>query len=375
MTMLEAASPTEPTSGAATMKAAVFSGTRGKINLADVPIPEIGEFDALVKVTACGVCRSDWHIWNGDWDWTIDDPSRPMVLGHELGGVIAAVGKGVRSVAVGDRITTPFGHACGKCGQCLRGRQNRCERMFFPSIQESGGWAEYMVVRDADLNAIRLPDSVDDLAAAALGCRYMTAFQAVRDRGELKGGQTIAVVGCGGVGQAAIEVAAALGGRVIAIDIDDARLARARELGAFATVNSRDLSPMESGAAIKALTRSGQGAEICVDAVGGTTTFHTAFFGLQKGGRLVAIGMTGKDEKGMVPLPLDLCVMQEIDVCGCSGIPVHGYDELLALVADGKLAPAALVSRTIKLSEVEQALQDIEEFKVSGYIVINDMAN
>lgn len=358
-----------------TMKAAVFSGTRGAISFRDVPVPEIGEFDALIKVTACGVCRSDWHIWNGDWDWATGDSERPMILGHEVGGVVIAVGKGVQTVAVGDRITTPFGAACGKCGQCRRGHQNRCEQMYFPLIQETGGWAEYMCVRNADLNAIRLPKEVDDLAAAALGCRYMTAFNAVRDRGELKGGEAIAIVGCGGVGLAAIEVAVALGGRVIAVDIDGERLERAKGLGAFATVNAKGLSPLETGAAIKGLTRGGQGAEICVDAVGGTNTFHSAFHGLQKGGRLVAIGMTGQEDKGIVPLPIDVCVMLELNICGCSGIPVHGYDELLALVADGKLAPTALVSKTIKLSQVEQALHEIETFQTAGYIVINDMTS
>jgi len=355
------------------MNAAVFKGTRGTLALSRVPTPDIGEFDALVRVTACGVCRSDWHMWNGDWEWAITDQQRPMILGHEVGGVVVAVGKGVRDLAPGDRVTTPFGHACGKCTQCLRGHQNRCEKMFFPSIQETGGWAEYMAIRDADLNAVRLPDEVDDLAAAALGCRYMTAFHAVRTRGDLRGGETIAVVGCGAVGLAAIEIALALGGRVIAIDIDDERLDRAKAMGAFAAINARTLSPLETGIAIKGFTRQGQGAEICVDALGGTTTFHSAFHGLQKGGRLVAVGMTGKEDKGIVPLPIDLCVNQELSICGCTGLPIHGYDELLALVADGKLAPKALVSKTIKLSEVEQALNDIETFKTAGYIIIDDM--
>lgn len=371
----EASARPSPAKVPATMKAAMFRGTRGKIAFKDVPVPEIGEFDALIKVTACGVCRTDWHIWNGDWDWAIADAERAMILGHEVGGVIVAIGEGVRSVAIGDRITTPFGHACGKCGQCLRGHQNRCEQMFFPSIQETGGWAEYMVVRDADLNAVRLPDKVDDLAAAALGCRYMTAFHAIRDRGELKGGETVAVVGCGGVGLATIEIAVALGGRVIAVDIDDERLERARKMGAFAAVNAKGLDPMETGAAIKGFTRSGKGADICVDAVGGTKTFHSAFHGLQKGGRLVAIGMTGQEEKGIVPLPIDFCVMLELNICGCSGIPIHGYDELLALVADGKLAPAALVNKTISLSQVEQALEEIETFQATGYIVIDNMTS
>jgi D-arabinose 1-dehydrogenase-like Zn-dependent alcohol dehydrogenase len=298
---------------------------------------------------------------------------RCMTLGHEVGGTVAAIGAKVKTLSIGDRVTTPIGHACGDCGHCRRGHQNRCDRMFTPLLQDTVGWAEFMCVRNADLNADRLPETVDDLAAAALGCRHVTAFNAVRDRAGLIGGETVVVIGCGGVGLAAVEIASALGGRVIAVDLDDKKLDQALSLGAFATVNARDLDPAAAGAKVKTHAKDGHGAQICIDAMGGTSTLHTAFASVQKGGRLVIVGMTGKDEKGSVSIPVDLCAMLELTIVGCSGMAVHGYDELLALVADGKLNPSALVSRTVRLSDVQEVLTDLASFQVSGYAAITEM--
>ncbi|WP_210251867.1 alcohol dehydrogenase catalytic domain-containing protein [Agrobacterium tumefaciens] len=356
-----------------TMKAAKIAGVRGEISVADVQIPELGPDDALVRVVASGICRSDWHLWNGDWEWVGMKLQPGAVLGHEIGGIVEAVGSNVKSVRAGQRVTVPFNLACGHCHHCSRGEQNICDNAAVPHlIPGSGGWAQYMRAPNANLNCIPLPDGVDELTAAALGCRYMTAWRAIQNRGALRGGETVAVFGCGGVGQAAIEIAASLGGRVIAIDVDDAKLARAKEIGAHDVVNAKGLSPEKTGEAVCQITERSAGVDLAVDALGSIATVHGALHSLRKGGRLSQVGLTSQAEKGIVAVPMDMIVLKELEIRGSLGNPQSEYGDLLGLVASRKLNPTALVSRTVSLSDVGSVLHDMDSFKTSGYVVITD---
>jgi D-arabinose 1-dehydrogenase-like Zn-dependent alcohol dehydrogenase len=352
------------------MRAAVMHSVRQPLEVTSVPLPEIGTEDVLVKVLACGICRSDWHMWNGDWGWFLDDFPKPAVLGHEIGAVIVAVGSAVRNVGVGHRVTIPFNLACGHCPYCHKGHQNLCDNLVMPTfIPGGGGWAEYARVPTADLNCIRLPDEVDELSAAALGCRYMTAWRAVRDRGLVRPGEYAAVFGCGGVGLAAIEICTAIGGIAIAVDIDDQKLAQARKSGARFAISAKDLSAEEIAAKIR-LEMGGLGPHVAIDALGGSRTAIPAVKSLRKGGRFVQVGLTGKDDEGKVSFPADDIVNMELSVIGSLGNPHSTFPELLNLVASGRLKPGALVTQKINITEVSSVLLDMDRFATSGYVLI-----
>lgn len=353
------------------MKASILDGVRSIARVEQVDIPEIGPDDALIKVVASGICRSDWHLWNGDWAWF--DQKLFATLGHEIGGVVEAVGSNVKNIKTGMRVTIPFNLACGSCPYCRKGRQNLCDYQQTPnSLPGSGGWAEYMRAPNADMNCIELPEGVDELSAAALGCRFMTAWRAVQSQGAVRGGETVAVFGCGGVGQAAVEIAAVLGARVIAVDVDDRKLAKMKDLGADAVVNSGGLSGEEAALKVKAITDGGVGADLAVDALGIRNTMIGALMSLRKGGRLAQVGLTSQAEQGMVALPTDLIVVNEWEIRGSLGNPQGGYRDLLAMVARGKLNPTRLVSEQVRLSDVARVLDDMDNFRTDGYVVITD---
>jgi len=187
----------------------------------------------VIKVMATGLCLSDWHGWMGH------DPDirLPHVPGHELAGVIMVTGKDVTRWKVGDAVTLPFVCGCGTCPQCISGNHQVCDHQFQPGFTHWGSFAEYVAIDRADINLVRVPESLDFVTTASLGCRFATAFRAVAAQGKVAAGQWVAVHGCGGVGLSAIMIASALGANVIGIDIDDKKLDLARSLGAAATVN------------------------------------------------------------------------------------------------------------------------------------------
>ena len=200
----------------------------------------------VIEVKANGICRSDWHGWMGH------DPDihLPHVPGHELAGVIVEVGKNVQRWQTGDRVTLPFVCGCGTCPQCLSGNQQVCDHQFQPGFTHWGSFAQYVAIYYADDNLVRLPNEIDFVTAASLGCRFVTSFRGIVDQGKVSAGQWVAVHGCGGVGLSAIMIAAAVGAQVVAVDIDDAKLDFARSIGAAITINSKKVD--ECG-------RSGQG--------------------------------------------------------------------------------------------------------------------
>jgi propanol-preferring alcohol dehydrogenase len=270
---------------------------------------------------------------------------------------------------VGDRVTIPFHEADGTCAECRAGYQNLCDHVIIPGVQRTGGWAQYVTVTAADLNCIRLPEGVDSLSAAALGCRYMTAYRAVIDRGRVQPGQWLAVHGCGGVGLSAVQIAGTADAMVVAIDVDDRKLAKARDEGAAAMVNARGLTPEQVGQAVKEATGGG-GAHVSLDALGRAFTFHQSIQSLCKRGRHVQVGITSQEERGQVALPVDMLTLMEWEVVGSLGNPHPKYAELLALVVRRKLRPARLVTRQIALGDVTDTLERMTRFDTVGFEVI-----
>ncbi|HEY6891676.1 MAG TPA: alcohol dehydrogenase catalytic domain-containing protein, partial [Solirubrobacter sp.] len=219
------------------MRATMLRSFAEPLTLETVADPACGDDGVVVQVRATGVCRSDWHAWMGH------DPSivLPHVPGHELCGVVAEVGASVRGWAVGDRVTVPFCCGCGVCEPCRLGETQICDQDFQPGFTAWGSFAEFVALPRADLNLVAVPESLSDVEAASLGCRFMTAWAALHVHTQVRAGEWVAVHGCGGVGLAAVMIAAAAGARVVAVDIDAAKLERARGLGAEAVVSGDDV--------------------------------------------------------------------------------------------------------------------------------------
>jgi len=349
----------------APMKAARLVAFRAPLEIEDVPVPVPTGADALVRVTAVGVCRSDWHQWNDDWGWIGARARLPITPGHEIGGVIEAVGPAVKRVCPGQRVTVPFLQSCGACDNCTAGRDNLCLQPEFSGFSRDGGFAEYLIVRMADLNCIPLPDGVDDEVAAALGCRFTTGYHAVAHRARPAPGDWIAIFGAGGVGLSAIQVAAALGARPIAIDLDPAKLEFARRVGAVETIDGAEVDATKR---IREIT--GGGAPFTMDAIATAKTTQQAIRALRRGGRHVQVGLTSQEDKGQIPFPADALVNAELEIVGSGSSPHAGYAEIFDLIARRKLDPGALITRRIGLDEVTDVFHAFDTYATRGLDVV-----
>jgi alcohol dehydrogenase len=342
------------------MRAALMRAFSEPLQVEDVPDPEPAADGVVVQVRATGVCRSDWHGWMGH------DPAiaLPHVPGHELAGVVAAVGPQVHGFVPGDRVTVPFCCGCGRCGPCRDGHTQICDRDFQPGFTAWGSFAELVSLPRANLNLVRLPDELDFIAAASLGCRFMTAFAALTEHGRAGAGDWVAVHGCGGVGLSAVMIAAALGASVVAVDVDEETLALARALGAAQTVDARAGDP---AAAIVDLT--GGGAHVSLDALGSAATCASSIRCLRKRGRHVQVGLMLEDDRN-ASVPMDLVIARELELRGVHGMAVGRYGGLLRLVTSGVVDPARLIGRTIGLKEAGAELAAMGAFAQRGVSVI-----
>jgi D-arabinose 1-dehydrogenase-like Zn-dependent alcohol dehydrogenase len=348
------------------MKAARLVELGSPLVIDDVSEPDPGPRGAVVKVEFEGICRTDWHVWQGDWSWIGLAPALPVTMGHEFSGSVVAVGPEVTTIKVGDRVAVPFHEACGRCSYCRSGRTNLCDALEFVGISHDGGYAEYVNVLNADLNCVPLPDAVSFDSAAALGCRFMTAWHALQHQAGLRGGEWLAVHGVGGIGLSAVQIGTALGAGVIAVDIDDRKLAAAREQGAAATVNARQVDVVE---AVKEATAGG--AHVALGGLGTASLVNAALMSLRKGGRLVQVGLTSKEEQGIVGIPLDELIEAELTIVGSVGNPHIHLPALLRLVGEGRLDPAALVTERIPLESAQGVLERMTSFDTIGFSLID----
>lgn len=344
------------------MKAILLERFGGPLVMAVVPDPGVPDDGVVVGVRATGLCRSDWHAWQGH----DPDVRLPHVPGHELAGTIEAVGKDVTRWAVGDRVTVPFVSGCGECEICEAGDPQVCPAQFQPGFSGWGSFAERVALRYADANLVRLPAELGFVEAASLGCRFVTAYRAVTALGRVRPGEWIAVHGCGGVGLAAVMIAAARGGRVVAVDVRDGALGLARDFGAEAVIDARSCADVP--AAIRDLTRGG--ASVSVDALGSPGTSRNSVLGLRPRGRHVQVGLLlGTDSNP--PMPMSTVIAKELQLFGCHGMAAHAYPEMLEDVAAGRLQPARLVRRTISLTDVPAALEAMGQFRDVGVTVVD----
>ena len=348
------------------MKAALVEQYHEPLAIRDIPEPAHDSDGVVVEVKACGVCRSDWHGWQGEWPG-FTGGSLPHIFGHEFVGLVSDIGNNVSRYRVGDRVIVPFTLGCGHCEYCRSGHSNVCPTVSMPGFSYDGGFAQYVTVPDADANLVKLPDAVDFTDAAGMGCRLMTAYHGIVEVGQIHPGDWLVVYGAGGVGLSATLVATSAGANVIAVDIADGKLALARKVGAIATINSRETDPVE---AVRELTDGG--ADKSVDALGISETLHNAVNSLRSRGTHIQIGMTAEGPVGDVALTINDLIAKEIDFRGSFGMPAVEFRYLLNQVTAGKMKPGQLVTKTIALSEVNDALTAMSTYNTVGTTVITD---
>ncbi len=344
------------------MKAVLIEAFGRTPVVTDVPDPEPGEDGAVIRVEASGICRSDWHGWMGH----DPDVRLPHVPGHELAGVVEDVGKNVSGWKNGDRVTVPFSCGCGECPQCKAGYHNICDNYFQPGFTAWGSFARYVAIRYAGANLIRLPEALDPVTAASLGCRFVTSFRAVTAQGAVKAGDWVAVQGCGGVGLSAVMIAASVGARVIGVDINRDKLELARKVGAEYVINAGETKDV--AAAIKEIT--GGGAAVSIEALGSTTTCANSVLCLRKRGRHVQVGVMAAEHKDP-PIPMGQVMFNELELVGSHGIQAYEYGKVLDNIAAGKLDPRKLITKTVSLEESVSELVGMGEFKSLGITVID----
>ncbi|OIJ98621.1 alcohol dehydrogenase [Streptomyces sp. MUSC 14] len=343
------------------MRAVVFERNGAPAEVRELPDPRPAPDGVVVRVEATGLCRSDWHGWMGH----DPDIELPHVPGHELAGVVEAVGSRVTRRRPGDRVTVPFVCACGTCPACAAGDQQVCERQTQPGFHRWGSFAQYVALDHADVNLVAIPDDMAYATAAALGCRFATAFRAVVQQGRVAAGEWVAVHGCGGVGLSAVMIAAASGARVIAVDVSPQALDLARTFGAARCVDA-SRTP-ETAAAVRDLT--GGGAHLSLDALGSPATCAASVNGLRRRGRHVQVGLLPSAD-GTTPVPLARAVALELELLGSHGMAAHAYPAMLELVGSGVLRPDLLVTRTIPLDAAPQALAAMGTAPGAGVTVI-----
>jgi alcohol dehydrogenase len=348
------------------MRALLYDHFNAPPRVANVPDPVVPQDGVVVEVKASGLCRSDWHGWQGH---DADIRTLPHIPGHEFAGVIAAVGPDVRRWRTGERVTIPFVLGCGTCVYCRAGDQQVCEKQFQPGFSGPGSFAEYVALPFADVNLVRLPDHMEFVEAAALGCRFVTAFRGIAKQARLRAGEWVAVYGCGGVGLSAVMIAHALGARVIGVDVADEKLALAREAGASHTFNAAAHPDVPE--AIREITAGG--AHVSADAFGSAITCRDSILSLRRRGRHVQIGLLLGDQAEPA-LPMGRVIAHELEIFGSHGIQAHAYPEILDLIAAGKLLLHKLIGRRIALDEAGAALASLASSPGTGMTVIDRFA-
>jgi len=344
------------------MKAVLMEEFGGPLTVTQVDDPGVPADGVVIEVKANGICRSDWHAWMGH----DPDVALPHVPGHELAGVVVEAGPSVRRWRAGDRVTLPFCCGCGACPECHSGNQQVCPTQFQPGFTAWGSFAQYVAIPYADTNLVRLPEQLGFVEAASLGCRFITSFRGVVDQGRVRGGEWVAVHGCGGVGLSAIMIAVAQGARAIGIDIEERKLELARSLGAEAVIDgSGDTDPVP---AIQDLT--GGGAHLSIDALGHPVTSRNSIRCLRRRGRHVQIGLTLADHSD-ISVPMNEVIARELEILGSHGMQAHRFGALLDMIVAGTLDPSRLISKTVSLEESAAELVAMTHFAQQGVVVID----
>lgn len=344
------------------MRAAVLRAFGEDLSIEDVADPVCPVNGVVLKVLACGVCRSDWHGWKGEHPRV----KLGQIGGHEYCGEVVAAGPDA-TFRTGDIVVAPFILACGRCAACRSGHSNTCPDQRLPGFVEPGAFAEYVAV-PFDHNLTRLPEDLDPTVAAGLGCRVTTAWHALTDRAGLMPGEWLAVHGTGGIGLSALIIGRAMGARVIVVDVVEEKLDHALSLGAEAAVNAQD---GDVAARIRDLT--GGGAHVSVEALGHPVTANASIRCLRPLGRHIQLGMA-VGQHAMMDLDMSAVYAGQLQLIASRGMPAWRYPSLLSLVNSGAVDVSPIVARQVPLSAASGELRAFDGSTPPGVAVITDFA-
>ena len=364
-----------------TMRAAILEGAPGGVHIEEIPMPEPGAGEILVKVSACGVCHTDLHVMKAE----VAFPT-PAVMGHEISGTVAALGPGVKGPAVGTKVVCAFIMPCGFCTPCGAGRDDLCDSFFAMNrlkgtlydgttrlrrrdgspiaMYSMAGLAEYSVVPATDV--FPLVDGLPLEESAVLGCAVFTAYGAVRHGAELRGGERVAVVAVGGVGINVIQIAHAFGAsQIIAVDVKDDKLEAARRLGATDVVNA---ATTDATARVRELT-DGRGVDVAFEVLGLPQTFTQAFEMIRDGGRMVAVGIA--PGRTAAPVEITRLVRRELRIIGSYGARTRSdMPEIIRLAAKGIFRPETMVTQRFSLADADAAYKALARGEIVGRAIV-----
>ena len=326
------------------MKAAVFHGPKQPLKIEEVETPKIESHEILVKIAACGVCNTDMHYIDHGVP-TFKKP--PLILGHEPSGIVEEAGAGVKNFKVGDRVLIPPVFSCGYCANCRLGRENICFNMIMLGNHIDGAFAEYTKVPAKDCQ--HLPEELPLEESSIIADAISTPYHAVKNRAQVRPGDSVVVFGCGGVGINVVQVASAAGASVIAVDIVDNKLDMAKKLGAQHTINSSD---KEDKALLKEIrTLTGRGADIAIEAIGNPKTIELASAAVKAGGLHCQVGYTHHS----VPMNAGRLMFREIEIKGSLGCRPVDYPKIIEMVKTGKIQLEPVVTHKFKLEDIDKA--------------------
>lgn len=339
------------------MKAAVFHGPNQPLTVEEVPTPEPQPGEVLVKVAACGVCHSDLHYIDHGTP-TFKKP--PLILGHEASGTIAVLGSEVTNWAEGDRVLLPTLYSCGKCDDCLAGRNNICNESVMYGNNIDGSYAEYVLAPANSIYAV--PEEIPLEEGSIIADAITTPYHAVTARGKVQSGDNVVVFGCGGIGVNVVQMAAVVGARVVAVDLDDARLEWARKLGAAETIN-----PTGEDRVDKLVRKAtGGGADVAFECIGLPLTQEQALASTRNGGRLVLVGYSPED----MTLNSGRVMYREMEIVGSLGCLASDYPLLLEMASQNKIIVADLVTARFPLEDINVAFDELRASKGIRSIIV-----
>jgi len=332
------------------MRAAVFHGSGRPLAVGELPRPVPGPGDALVRVAACGFCHTDLHYLDHGVP-TAKTP--PLVLGHEISGVVEELGPGSHERSVGDRVLVPSVLPCRNCAYCRAGRENVCPGLRMPGNHIDGGFAEYVRVPAGDL--VPLPADLDLARSAVISDALTTPYHAVVRRARVQSGDWVVVVGCGGVGINAVQFAAAAGANVIAVDLRAEKREAALRLGACEVLDPAEYPDLGR----EARARSGGGADVALEVVGKPETVGLALSTLRRGGRLCVVGYSDS----IAPIPLNRLMFFEYEIVGSLGCRPVDYPRVIEMVRKGTVNLEAVVTARLPLDRIGEAAEDLRNGK------------
>ena len=339
------------------MRAAVFYGVGQDLVIEEVPTPEPGEGELLIKIAACGVCHTDLHYIDHGVP-TFKKP--PLILGHEASGIVTEINEGVEGWEKGDRVLIPAVISCGNCEFCLSERENICANQIMFGNNVNGAYAEYIAAPAKDL--LHLPDTLDLKKSSIIADAVSTPYHAVKNRGRVKQGDKVVVIGCGGVGINVVQIAAAMGASVYAVDLSDSKLELAKLLGAYKTVN-----PLEDKEYVRKLKKeTGGGFEIAFEVIGNPKTISEGYSLIKKGGRLVVIGYTAEE---MTFSPARL-MYYELEMVGSLGCRPVDYLPLIEMIEQGKIKLEPLITGEYPLDKINEALNELRNGEALRSIIV-----